>query len=238
MRPLDSPATAVLWLLLGLALAAVSMWLLAVSVPERYAADRAFRTAPVCPAAARTGAADCLRRVEFVVSDVRLGRGKRGASIRARLTSPETGSLYAQFRNDGPVLDGQKDGDRVVGTLWRGDVVTIAAGGAEQPTVISPSRLSEASLGLALATGPSGLLLAFACGLRMRRRAEPRPTRGMRSLVRLAGWLTLASLLASGAVHHFGLPLWCLPVIWLPLAALCTGCEVVFTRRPPASRLR
>ncbi|MGW1073605.1 hypothetical protein [Streptomyces sp. NPDC002537] len=231
-HPLANSAAAIGWLLVGVAAVVASVWLLAVETPERAGRDHALKSAAACPSPPRTAPADCLWAQEFTVSDVHLQKG-RGDRTRATLTSPETGPWRTEYRNEGPLLEQLRDGDRVVGTIWRGNVVKIAAHDTEQVTDASPTDLAEASLGLATALGPSGLLLTVACGWRWLRRADREPTRPMRALVRLAAALAVAALPPGIAVTLLKAPLWLIPGTWLPLAALCTWCAVDYARRPP-----
>lgn len=126
------------------------------------------------------------------------------------------------------------DGDRVVGTVWRGQVVKIASKGTGQVTRASPTDLSEAAVSLAIACGPSGVLLVIACVWRLRRRSEPSLSKPMVCLVLLSVCLAVVAIAAGVLVTALRAPVWLIPGMWLPAAAAMTWYAVRTARKPHA----
>ncbi|WP_049715693.1 hypothetical protein [Streptomyces caatingaensis] len=240
-HPLSNSATAVLFLLAGAAAVAFAVWMAGFSVPEQLADDRAYRSAPACPQPAGTartartaGTArtdDCVREREFTVSDVRTGRREYGAT----LTDSAGTARRIGFAGAGPLLHRLRDGDRVTATLWRGAVQEIAAKGTRQETWARPVNPAGANLAAAAGVGTAGLVLAAACGLRLRQGADRyEPTRRMRLLVRLAAGLGAAGVAAAVFTAWLGLGLWTGPALWALCAAPMTAVFVRAWRRAPA----
>ncbi|MFI0349557.1 hypothetical protein [Actinomadura sp. 9N407] len=230
LHPLANTWSAVLWLLISAALVVGAVLLLVFSLPGKADEKEAFKTAEPC-ASAPQAPADCLWTQEFTVSEIQLYEG-RGSDITATLTPDEGTGWQTEYRNDEPVLENLRDGDRVTGTIWRGQIVKIAAKDAEQFTVDSPTDLAEAVLGTVLVMGPPGLLLMVLCGWRLRRRSEPGPSSGMGWGVGLVVGLAMAGLVAGMVVTARQDPLWAIPAIWLPLAALMSWGTVHIARMP------
>jgi hypothetical protein len=213
-------------LLAGVAMMIISVRLSAVDVPEGLANTRAFESAADCPTVPKTPA-DCLWKQEFAVSGIRLSRGKR-RPITATLTDHWGNEWPTEYRNDGPVLERLGDGDRVVGTIWRGQVVTIAARGTEQVTNANPTELAESALIIAIACGSSGLLLVIACaGLLRRPMSKP-----MACLAGLSIGLLLVPIFAALLANVLNASFWLIPGLWLPAAAVMTWFATRAARRP------
>lgn len=228
----SNTATTVVWLLFGVVAVLASVMISTVDVPERLADRRAFESAADCPTAPEAPA-DCQWKQEFTVSGIRLYRGK-SSPITATLTDRGGNEWPTEYRNDGPLLERLGDGDRVVGTVWRGQVVKIATEGAEQVTRASPTDLSEAAVSLAIACGPSGLLLVIACVWRLRRRSEPTLSKPMACLVLLSIGLAVVAIAAGMLVTWLQAPVWLIPGLWLPAAAVMTWYAARAARAPHA----
>lgn len=184
---------AVLTLLGGVALVAVGAFLVVKDVPHGDRDLRAYESAARCPDAP-SAPAECLWTEEFTVSDLHAIRSyQRGAST-AVLISADGTRWETRYPGGGPVLDRISDGDRVTGTIWRGQLMAIAADGASQETDLAPGDMRERSLGIALAIVPSGLLLLAAAVWRLVRR---RGTSGMDAVVGLAVLLPLVAIVSA-----------------------------------------
>lgn len=93
------------------------------------------------------------------MSDIHLvATGKNGADS-AVLTGASGASWDTVYRDRGPVLEKLADGDRVTGTVWRGELTEIMANGVVQSSVKAPVDERPHSFMLALVLVPSGLLL-------------------------------------------------------------------------------
>ncbi|MGV9423934.1 hypothetical protein ACWDO7_06515 [Streptomyces sp. NPDC003656] len=206
-----------------------------LQLPRTVERDRALKEAVPCRSVPREPA-DCLWRQPFTVTAIHLWSGRRGDGIHATLISPGGGKWPTEFRNDGPVLSGLDEGDRVTGTIWRGRLVRISADGAVQVTENSPDALPESIVALLVVCGPSCLVLAVACGWRLRSPKERGWRRGPKLTAALAAGLAGAGLIAALVALKFGLPLWAMPAIWLPLAALATALAIAVGRQTPEER--
>ncbi|MBH1933383.1 hypothetical protein I5Q34_03625 [Streptomyces sp. AV19] len=227
-HPLSNSASAILYLVAGLAAVAGSAWMAVSWVPGQTAEERAFRSAPACTREVRT---DCVRDEEFTVSEIRLGKKER----KATLTDAKGAPRRVGFPDDGPLLKKLDDGDRVTGTVWRGSVQEIAARGTKQPTWAAPVNPPSADLAAAIGLGPAGLLLSVACAWRLRQGADANePTWRMRYLVRLACGMGLAGVVTAVAFAALGVrPLWAAPVLWSLLVAPMAALTVRAWRRAP-----
>ncbi|MET8080423.1 hypothetical protein [Streptomyces sp. NPDC005303] len=146
---------------------------------------------------------DCLRPVVFTVESVKDagGKGERSATLSG--TPFWDGTV--RFGDSGPLLSELRPGDRVTGTVWRGQVMALAQGDVRQRTADEPR--DEVQMVAALGT-LAGLLavLAFAFGLI--RLAWPRGQE-------FAVWRPYGKRLVVTMVSAcFGVGL---PVVWLGL---------------------
>ncbi|MGW4195665.1 hypothetical protein [Streptomyces sp. NPDC005004] len=206
-----------------------------LQLPHTVERDRALKEAVPCRSVPREPA-DCLWRQPFTVTGIHLWSGRRGDAIHATLVSPGGGKWPTEFRKDGPVLSALDEGDRVTGTIWRGRLVRISAHGAVQVTENSPDTLPESIVAMLVVGGPSCVVLAVACGWRLRSPKERGWRRGPKLTAALAAGLAGAGLIAALVALEFGLPLWAMPAIWLPPAALATALAIAVGRQAPEER--
>jgi hypothetical protein len=110
---------------------------------------------------------DCLRAVPFLVEDVKITR-KRSEGYLAFLDGSPFWNGRVEFGGADPLLEQLEPGDRVTGTVWRGDVTVLARGSLRQSTSEEPR--DEAQMTAAVGTIP-GLLAALGFGFGARRLA-------------------------------------------------------------------
>ncbi|MFI5662820.1 hypothetical protein [Streptomyces sp. NPDC051684] len=216
-----------MWLLGAVLMLAVG----AAMVPEFLAAqqrEREFRAAPVC-AAVPVRVSDCRWEQRFTVRGVALNRASRSKSPEVELTLPSGKPWHVTFRNTNPVLSGLEPKDKVVGLIWRGDVVELRdTAGERQETTDGPldrptDRLAGALAGLSFGSAAlvGGLWSAFARGNR-RHDAAGR-------MVCLHGIpLGVTAILALWLQSANDWPARSVPIIWGTVAALTLANMVGF----------
>ncbi|KAA6214682.1 hypothetical protein CP973_37120 [Streptomyces albofaciens JCM 4342] len=225
---MHNSATAILYLVFAVIAVAGSVWLISVWVPDRIAAERAYRSAPSCAQASR--ADDCVRDEEFTVSDIHIGKKQ----YKATLTDSAGTAWRVGFAGEDPLLNELHDGDRVTGTVWQGAVQEIAAKGTRQKTWERPVNPPGTELAMAIGLGAAGLVLGVVCGWRLRQGADRHePTRRMRYLVRLAAGLGAAGIAATVLTAVFDLRLWMGPALWALFSAPMAAWAVRAWRRAP-----
>ncbi|RLU86847.1 hypothetical protein CTZ27_23950 [Streptomyces griseocarneus] len=240
-HPLSSSATAIISLVLSVVAVAAAVWVVVAEVPDRTAQERSFRSAPMCAKPPAEATTDCRWETEYTVSDIRTGKKDNEAT----LTHVATGSRHTRsFLTDGPLLGRLKDGERVTGTIWGGEVVEIAARGTRQATFANPTAGGTAStlLGGAVGLGSGGLLAGFVMVWRLRQGADKHEaTKPMSYVLRLAVGLGLSGIAASAVADELHVGLWPIPVIWAGFAILLTALTVWavlrhVSRTAPAAR--
>ncbi|MFE0731131.1 hypothetical protein ACFW2X_23370 [Streptomyces antibioticus] len=227
--------------LLGLSvLAALGCWAAFTTwlVSDRVA-HRAYETAAPCPdGAPGRRYEDCLRTVTFTVDATKVDRGKRGG-FRATLSGTPYWDGVVAFGDPGPVLEELRPGDRITGTVWRGEVMTIARGdarGVRQRTSDAPR--DEPQMAAGLGTG-LGLLAALTLVFGGARLAGPRPhpwfawrPYGKRLLI-----LTVSVSFAVGLLGVWtGLVWWLVPAVAVSLVAL--GAVLIYGWDRPEGDIR
>ena len=218
---LRSSVATVLTLLFGVALVVFAVALTTTVAPGGARDLHAYQAAPRCPAAP-SAPAECRWTQEFTVSGVRLTHS-RSKSNRAFLTGADGVRRETFYSSQGPVLDTLDEGDRITGTVWRGLVTEIAAGGDSQKTQNAPADMRARSLIAALIMLPSGLLITTACVWRLRRRVTTAPTPGMVATLGLALALFFAGLISPVLLGRRGENIWMVAAVWLPVAVLMTA---------------
>ncbi|MDT0307926.1 hypothetical protein RM780_13265 [Streptomyces sp. DSM 44917] len=138
--------------------------LLLAVVPAQLAQAREYARAPACPAAdAPSG--DCARTTPATVRG--MDEQPRGRSVRYWLTLAEDGTeatRRVRLDDEEPVYALLSVGDRVTVTHWRGEIRTVAFGGATQETHASPAddwRLPASLALLVLPLAPCVLWMAW-----------------------------------------------------------------------------
>ncbi|MER6996645.1 hypothetical protein [Streptomyces sp. NPDC000410] len=131
--------------LIGLAGAAalVAATLLFARLPHAVGEERAFRVASECRGAV-TG--DCLRAAWFTVDSVRVHRGKSPGG-RVEVSGPDAAAGEVTLSGVSDFLDQLRPGDRVAGTIWRGEVIALWEGEAGQRTDAYPEGAAQFSAG-------------------------------------------------------------------------------------------
>ncbi|MEV6553192.1 hypothetical protein AB0M57_31485 [Streptomyces sp. NPDC051597] len=159
--------------LLGLVMITVSLALAAGCVltftdwlPANVTRYKAYRGAERCPADSTPERwwEDCLREIELNIVDTVVHRGGKGSEYRATVDSKRFhGKL--DFGDPGPLLDTLEEGDKAVGTVWRGDIVALTKGRIRQKTSDEPrdepQMIAAVGAGLGLLTVP-GLVIGAA----------------------------------------------------------------------------
>ncbi|MFF7312646.1 hypothetical protein [Streptomyces sp. NPDC008137] len=217
----------VLWLLIAVA-ALVFGVASALQIREALEREREFRAAPAC-AAVPARAAGCVWEQEFTVREADTNRGERNASPEAELVLPSGKPWQVTFLRADPVVSGLEPDDKVVGLIWRGQVVEVRdADGRRQQTSDGPVGWPEDRLGGALACVSFGLA-ALVGGL------WPLLSRGDRrhakagAVVRWHGvGLAAAAILTLWAQSANGWPMWAIPAIWGPLALVTLASATAF----------
>ncbi|TDD80569.1 hypothetical protein E1293_20495 [Actinomadura darangshiensis] len=226
---LRSRIATVLALLAGLAAVALTAYFVATEAPDGTRDLDAYNAAPRCPAAP-SKPSECRWTQKFTVSEIHLTH-KRGKLDRAILTDTDGGEWETAYVNRRPVLTDLTKGDRITGTIWRGRVTAIAAGGESQDTDAAPDDLRTRYLIGALLVIPPALLISAACVWRLSRRA---PTPGMAAALGLAIALFFAGLFVPFLARAAGERLWAVAAIWLPLAAVLTIAARIYVVRQRA----
>ncbi|MEW5659986.1 hypothetical protein [Streptomyces cinereoruber] len=130
-------------------------------LPTGVARYEEYRTAERCAAAPAPGVwrEDCLREVELDVVGTVVERRARNSDYQATVSGERfRGEL--DFGDPGPLLNTLRAGDRVVATVWRGDVVALAKDGLRQKTSEEPRDEPQMT-----AAGGTGLGLLALTGL-------------------------------------------------------------------------
>lgn len=191
----------------ALAPALFSAWTFADWLPTDVKRYEAYTAAKPCPAP------DCLQDLTFTVGSTVVksaGRSTRYEATLDRDGSP-TRHRKVRFGDSEPLLERLQPGDRVVGTVWRGDIVAIAQDGVRQPTSDEPR--DEPQITAAFGTG-AGLFAALLLGLGLVRLARPRHRAPYtwRGFGRpLAVLLAIVCVALGFSAFWTGLPWWTVP---------------------------
>ncbi|MFJ6571917.1 hypothetical protein ACIQNU_31390 [Streptomyces sp. NPDC091292] len=132
---------------------------------------REYGSAQVC--SERVAAAaweDCLRTVSFTVDKVVVKNAGRSSSYTATVSGAPFWNGVVDFGDPGPLLTALRAGDKVTGTVWRGDVTVLSKDGVRQNSSDKPR--DEPQMTAAIGTF-LGLLAALGIGLGAVRVARP-----------------------------------------------------------------
>ncbi|WNZ11317.1 hypothetical protein [Streptomyces sp. 11x1] len=179
--------------------------------------DRYEAYGAAVPCAAGVPAAaweDCLRTLPFTVDGTRNKPG-RGSSYEATLSGAPFWNGTVAFGDPDPLLERLRPGDRVTGTVWRGDVVVLSRGDNRQSTSDEPR--DEPQMTAAIGTF-AGLLAALGFWLGAMRLTGAREHRTWAAYGKP---LLLALLVACFGVGlpsvWLGLPWWLVPAVVVPV---------------------
>ncbi|MEO3845974.1 hypothetical protein [Streptomyces sp. B22F1] len=192
-----------LMIVVSVALAAGCVLAFTNWLPANVARYEEYRAAERCPADSTPDAwwEDCLREIDLTIVDT-VVRGGKGSEYRATVDSKRFHGRL-DFGDPGPLLDTLQEGDKAVGTVWRGDIVALTKGRIRQKTSDEPrdepQMIAAAGAGLGLLAVP-GLVFGAARLVAPRR---PGPFTWSRSGKRLF-FTNLAATFGVG-----------LPAVWL-----------------------
>ncbi|QYX79915.1 hypothetical protein [Streptomyces akebiae] len=171
------------------------------------------------PCAAEVPAAaweDCLRTVSFTVDSTRNKAG-RTSSYLATLSGSPFWNGTVSFGDPDPLLERLRPGDRITGTVWRGDVTVLSQGDVSQSTSEEPR--DERQMTAAIGTF-AGLLGALGIWLGAMRLTGPRD-REHRTWAEYGKPLLIALLVACFGLGlpsvWLGLPWWLVPAVVVPV---------------------
>ncbi|QFR02594.1 hypothetical protein F9278_16375 [Streptomyces phaeolivaceus] len=194
----------------------VCLWVFTVWLPEDMDRYEAYGAAEPCAAGAPAAEwEECLRTVSFTVDGTR-NTQSRTRSHEATLSGAPFWNGAVSFGDPDPLLERLRPGDRVTGTVWRGDVTVLARGDVRQSTSAEPR--DEFQMTAAVGT-LAGLLAALAFWLGTTRLTGPRD-REHRTWARYGKPLLIALLTACFGVGlpfaRLGLPWWLVPTLVAP----------------------
>ncbi|MBL3665739.1 hypothetical protein JL475_06940 [Streptomyces sp. M2CJ-2] len=188
-------------------------------IPEDVARHRAYRAAVPCsPATPYEKGEECLRAVDFRVVDVVTVTHAKGSDDH-ELTLAGSGRWdgTVRMRGEEPLFHRLERGDRVTGTVWRGEVVAVARGDVRQVTqnepLYQPQLIAATSVYLGYLAA-LGALAGFAHLLRPRRYGSA-----------LWGWFVLPLVVTGAGV---ALAAWAIGAAGdRPVSPLALGTAVV-----------
>ncbi|ULR50771.1 hypothetical protein [Streptomyces deccanensis] len=159
---------------------------------------------------------DCLRTASFTVDGTR-NEASRSGSYRATLSGAPFWNGTVAFGDPDPLLERLRPGDRVSGTVWRGDVVALGRGDVRQSTSEEPR--DDAQMTAAIGTF-AGLLAALGFWLGGMRLTGPRDG-AHRTWAGYGRPLLIALIVASLGMGlpsvWLGLPWWLVPAVVVPV---------------------
>ncbi|MFD7258530.1 hypothetical protein [Streptomyces sp. NPDC059874] len=210
------------WLLIGsLIPALVCYFLFAIQLPYDNQRHRDYTAAQPCPAGTTAREREnCVRTVSFTVEEVHpeVRRGRGGPDVILSGAPFWNGML--EFGDPGPLLERLSPGDQVTGTVWWGDVMTLAKGDVRQDSADKPRDEAQIPAGVATFAGLAAALCLWFGAVRLtgrRRLYEPHTWPGLgRSLL-----IAMAVICAAVAVPAFllGIPWGVVPAVAAPLSA-------------------
>ncbi|WP_370409792.1 hypothetical protein [Streptomyces fradiae] len=164
--------------------------LLTIVLPQASAQERAFLSATECRV---TSAHDCLRAAPFTVESVTIHDGKN-AGGRIRVSGTGAGADPVEFNGISEFLKRVRPGDRVTGTVWRGEIVALSDREGGQRTVDHPVGDTVLAIGFGILLLVSGALGTYAAWWWIR--CPERTRRGHPPALAAAGWT------ATGLIVH------------------------------------
>ncbi|MHA4815414.1 hypothetical protein ACXZ65_13785 [Streptomyces aculeolatus] len=147
-----------LMIVVSVALAAGCVLAFTSWLPANVSRYEDYRTAERCPANSTPDEwrEDCLREIDLNIVDTVVRGGKGGEAT----VDGERFHGKLDFGDPGPLLDTLQEGDKAVGTVWRGDIVALTKGRIRQKTSDEPRDEPQM-----IAAGGAGLGLLAVTGL-------------------------------------------------------------------------
>ncbi|WP_460066748.1 hypothetical protein [Streptomyces sp. YKOK-I1] len=177
---------------------------------------------------------DCLRTVAFTVEGTRIKGGRSGV-YEATLSGAPFWNGVLGFGDSGPLLHELERGDRVTGTVWRGEIMSVSRDGVRQESSDEPR--DEPQMAAALGTC-AGLLAAMALTVGTARLTRPRPPQpfpwrgwGKPMLIVLSVGCPLLGLVGV----WWDIPWWLFPPVLVPLMGYTAWELHRYPRRRPRS---
>ncbi|MFD7668731.1 hypothetical protein [Streptomyces sp. NPDC059788] len=231
-RPLRRIRLGGAWLVVSALLPVLGCYFMfAVLLPTDVRRYEEYVAAEPCPAhTAARQFEDCLREVAFTVDATEV-HGGRNSRYTATLSGAPAGNGVLPFGDSGPLLELLRPGDRVTGTVWRGNVMAVAKDGVRQESSDEPR--DEPQMTAAIGTF-MGLLAAQLLGTGVLRLARPRSheTYGWRPYGRPLLIAMVITCLALGfPALLLGYPWWIVPPLAVAVVA-CTAWLLYRHRRP------
>lgn len=195
-------------------------FLFAVQLQYDTGRHRDYTAARPCPADKTVQEWErCVRTVSFTVDEVQL-KGEWGHRFTATVSGAPFWNGKLPFGDPGPLLEQLNSGDRVTGTVWRGDVMALAEGNVRQSTAEEPRDEAPISAGIGTYAGlvaALGLWFGAARLTGRRRLYEPHTWRGLGRPLLIAMALLCAAVAVPAALP--GIPWWSVPAVAVPLSA-------------------
>jgi hypothetical protein len=197
---------------------------------------REYTAAEPCPAGTVAAAGeDCVRTYAFTVEKTEIDSDGRSTSYTATLTMGPSWRSTVDFVGPDPVLEVLEPGDRVSGTVWRRQIMTLSKGGLRQDTAEAPR--DDPQMIVAMGTF-LGLLAALGLVFGAVRVVRPRDFAPF-------GWRPYGKILVivSGAgcvvvglpAVWLGWPSWIVPAVVLAAVGV-TAWQLYLYYRPSAAR--
>ncbi|WP_416982656.1 hypothetical protein [Streptomyces sp. T028] len=179
---------------------------------------------------------DCLREVTFTVDRTKI-KGGRNGTYQATLSGAPFWNGVLGFGDSTPLLERLEPGDRVTGTVWRGDIMSLSRDGIRQKSGDEPR--DEPQMPAALGTFAALLsALGLATGTaRLTRPHTPRPLpwRGFGKPLLIT--ISIACPVLGLLSVWWGIPWWIVPTVLVPLMGY-TAWEIHrYPRRRPKSAM-
>ncbi|MEW1635346.1 hypothetical protein AB0469_14850 [Streptomyces sp. NPDC093801] len=209
-------------------------FVLAVQVPHDTGRLRDYAAAAPCPADSTAREWErCVRTVPFTVEEVKLN-GERAKRFTATVAGAPFWNGKLSFGDPGPLLERLGPGNKVTGTVWRGQVMTLARGDIRQSTAEEPRDEAQITAGIGTYGGLTAALGLWFAAVRLTGRPrlyEPHGWRGLgRPLLIAMAVICLAVAVAS---YMLGIPWWAVPAVAAALSAFTARQFDRYRRRNP-----
>ncbi|QNP75148.1 hypothetical protein IAG44_40930 [Streptomyces roseirectus] len=194
---------------------------------DDYKAARACGTAPPVE-----WSEDCVRTVRMTVDRRELTRRQSGELTATTVDAPSR-TYETSFGSRTPVLKYLDKGDEFTGTVWRGDLMTIAKGDDRQVTTDEPRNEYQMPAGLGTFTALlSALLLAHGVLRLARPRTHTRSFLGPPNTKRLVISVGIVCFVVGLICVWTGVPWWLVPLLITALSVAVGHLNVNWDREP------